>query len=346
MECSPGDITDRVSILKIKMTNISDPKKFQNIKNELDMLEKHLTHDTSQLEKVNGLLWDVENELRICEKKQDFGPTFVRLARLVYKTNDERAALKREINKDSRIAEEKQYTEYKQPSRETISVLNHLGLGDNLICNGMIRHYAKTHDVITYVKKQYMDTVEHMYRDLGSSITLVPVEDDRDAWNRQRPGTIRTGIFHDPSWNKQPPWCDSFYRNAGLDPSIMRSEFFVLRSRDKEERMYKQAIEHTGNDKYVVIHDDPERYTSINIETSLPIIRIGRGQFPVESTNIFDYSTLIERAVEYHGFDSSFMWLVELLKLRPKETTFLHRIRPAVDPGYEEFEIASKGTPP
>ena len=347
MECSPGDISDRVSILKIKLKNFSDPKKIEHVKNELDMLEKYLTHDTSQLEQVNGLLWDVENELRICEKKQDFGPTFIRLARLVYKTNDERAALKREINKDSRIAEEKQYTEYKQPSRETISVLNHLGLGDNLICNGMIRHYAKTHDVITYVKKQYMDTVEHMYRDLGSSITLVPVEDDRDAWAKQRPGTIRTGIFFDPSsWNKQPPWCDSFYRNAGLDPKILRSEFFILRSRDSEERMYKQAIEHIGSDKYIVVHDDPERYSSINIETSLPIIRIGRGQFPIESTNIFDYSTLIERAVEYHGFDSSFMWLVELLKLRPKETTFLHRIRPAVDPGYDEFEMTSNGTPP
>jgi len=346
MECSPGDITDRVSILKIKLANFSDPKKIENVKNELDMLEKYLTHDTSQLEKVNGLLWDVENELRICEKKQDFGTNFVRLARLVYKTNDERAALKREINKDSRIAEEKQYTEYKQPSRETISVLNHLGLGDNLICNGMIRHYAETHDVITYVKKQYMHTVEHMYRDLGSSITLVAVDDDRDAWAKQRPGTIRTGIFLSPSWNADSQWCTSFYKNAGLDPNILRSEFFVLRSRDKEERMYRQAIDHIGSDKYIIVHDDPDRYSSINVETNLPIIRIGQGQFPIESTNIFDYSTLIERAVEYHGFDSSFMWIVELLKLRPKETTFLHRIRPAVDPGYHEFEMTSNGTPP
>jgi hypothetical protein len=126
----------------------------------------------------------------------------------------------------------------------------------------------------------------------------------------------------------------------------MRSEFFVLRSRDCEERMYRQMIEHIGTDKYIVVHDDPERYTSIPIDTNLPIIRIGRGQFPIESTNIFDYCTLIERAVEYHGFDSSFMWLVELMKLRPKETTFLHRIRPAVDPGYDEFEMTSNGTFP
>lgn len=346
METSPGDITDRVSILKIKLANFYDPKKLEHVRNELNMLEKHLTHDTSQLEKVNGILWDVENELRLCEKNQYFGPTFIHLARLVYKTNDRRAELKREINKDCKIAEEKQYTEYNQSSRQTISILNHLGLGDNLVCNGMIRHYAKTCNVITYVKQQYVQSVEYMYRDLGPRLTIVPVDNDQDAWSKQRPGTIRTGIFYGPHWNVQPPWCNSFYKNAGLDPSILRSEFFVLRSRDCEERMYRQMIEHIGSDKYIVVHDDPERYTNIPIDTNLPIIRIGRGQFPIESTNIFDYCTLIERAVEYHGFDSSFMWLIELMKLRPKETTFLHRIRPATNPGYDEFEMTSNGTFP
>lgn len=346
MHVSPGDIADRLSILQIKLNNVTDQKKLQNIKNEYEMLRSEYTDDITDLYKVNSVLWDVENELRIYEKNQDFGPTFVRLARLVYHINDRRAALKREINKDCHIAEEKQYVEYAHANKRTVSVLNHLGLGDNLICNGMIRHYAKTYNVITYVKKHNVLTVEFMYRDLGSSLTIIPVKDDQDAWSKQQPGTIRTGIFHKPQWNVQPPWCNSFYKNAGLDPSLMRSDFFVVRSRDSEERMYRQMIDHIGTDKYIVVHDDPERYSSIDIETNLPIIRIGQGQFPIESTNIFDYSTLIERAVEYHGFDSSFMWLVELLKLRPKETTFLHRIRPAVDPGYHEFEMTSNGTFP
>jgi hypothetical protein len=346
MHISPGDIADRLSILKIKLDNVTDPKKLQNIKNEYEMLRCEYTEDVTDLYKVNSVLWDVENELRLCEKRQDFGSLFVRLARLVYHTNDRRAAIKRAINKDSEIAEEKQYPEYEQTNKKTVGILNHLGLGDNLVCNGMIRHYAKTCNVITYVKKQYVQSVEYMYRDLGPSLIVVPVVDDQDAWSKQRPGTIRTGIFYGPHWNIQPPWCNSFYKNAGLDPSIMRSEFFVLRSRDCEERMYRQMIEHIGTDKYIVVHDDPERYTSIPVDTNFPIIRIGRGQFPIESTNIFDYCTLIERAVEYHGFDSSFMWLIELMKLRPKETTFLHRIRPATNPGYEEFDMTSNGTFP
>jgi len=335
---SPGDIADRISILKIKLENVSDLKKLENIQNEYAMLIEEYNGDVNELYKVNSVLWDVENELRLHEKNQDFGSTFVHLARLVYHTNDERASLKREINKDCRIAEEKQYIDYKNYDKQTISILNHLGLGDNLVCNGMIRHYAKTHNVVTYVKKQYLKTVKHMYRDLGSSITLVPVDDDKDAWNKKYTGTIGTGIFQGPFWKVEIPWCNSFYRNVGLDPSILRSEFFVLRSRDKEERMYRQVTEHIGSDKYVVVHDDPFRYKSIPVETNLPIIRIGRGQFPIESDNIFDYSTLIERAVEYHGFDSSFMWLIELLKLRPKETTFLHRIRQSVDSEYDEFK--------
>lgn len=338
IETSPGDITDRVSILKIKINKITDPVKLEHVKNELDMLQKHLVHDTTALEKVNGVLWDVENELRICEKNKDFGPTFVRLARLVYHTNDRRAELKREINKDSLIAEEKQYTEYKDKSKSTIGILTHMGVGDHIVCNGLIRHFAKTYNIITYVKKHYVKSVEYMFRDIGPGLTIVPVEDDRDAWSKQDPRTIRTGLFSGPLWNIEPPWCESFYKNAGVDPSVLRSEFFVLRSRDAEEKLYRESIKYIGTDKYIVVHDDPERYTSIVIDTTLPIIRIGRGQFLIESTNIFDYCTLIERAVEYHGFDSSFMWIVELMKLRPKNTTFLHRIRGSVDPGYEEFQ--------
>ena len=302
------------------------------------------TGEIDELYKVNSVLWDVENEIRLCEAQHDFGPNFVRLARLVYHMNDRRARIKREINKDCPMAEEKQYTEYTKDTKETLGILTHMGLGDHLVCNGLVRHFIKTYNVVLYVKHHNVASVEYMFRD--TDITIVPVNDDQDALTKRHKNTLRTGIFYGPLWNSQPPWCDSFYRNVGLDPTKMMTDFFVLRSRDKEESMYKRVIDHLGTDQYIVIHDDPERYTCISVNTSLPIVRIGRGQFPVESTNIFDYSTLIERAAEYHGFDSSFLWLVKLMKLRSKETTFLHRIRPATNPGYEEFEMTSNGTPP
>ena len=346
MELSPGDIADRVSILKIKLEYLTDEKKLECVRNELAVLNKYLKHDTDELEQVNRIIWDVENEIRLCELRQDFGPLFVRLARLVYLTNDRRAEIKRHINTGSVIAEVKQYTDYAPTNRQTVGLLSHMGLGDHIVCNGMVRHFVKQYNLIIYVKHQYIDSVRHMFRDLGPQLKIVAVKDDHEAWARQEPKTIRSGIFYGPTWDSTKLWCKSFYANVGLDHSVMRSEYFLLRSRDVEEKFYKKCIEHIGSDKYIVVHDDPERYSSIHVDTDMPVIRIGRGQFPIESSSIFDYCTLIERAQEYHGFDSSFMWLVELGRLRPKETTFLHRIRGYCSPTYEEFEMISKGTLP
>jgi hypothetical protein len=352
MELSPGDLADRLSILAIKKEYITDPKKLENVEREYAMMEPLVTQ-SDELKHVNSIIWDVENEIRLCEKRGDFGPTFVRLARLVYHTNDRRAAIKRVINEGSPIAEEKQYTEYNKSNRPRLAILTHMGLGDHFICNGLIRHLAKTSDVVTYAKNHYAKNLQHMFRDLGSDVTVISVDGDHDAWHRMliEPNAIRTGLFTGPDWKVAGrPWCDSFYVNAGAPPSALRDEFFMLRSRDREEAFHRKVVDHLGTDQYVVIHDDPSRYQAISVTTDLPIVRIGQGLFPIESDTIFDYCTLIERAQQYHGYDSSFAWIVELLRLRPKSSTFLHRyIREQCSPGYEEFTqfcIISQGTPP
>lgn len=352
IEVSPGELADKVSILKIKSEYITDEKKLENVRRELTSLEPHVTAPIDTLYRVNKIIWDVENEIRLFEKRGDFGSDFVRLARLVYQTNDRRAEIKRAINAGSPIAEEKQYTDYAQHDRPRLAVMTHMGLGDHLVCNGMIRHLAKTANIVTYVKNQYVASVNHMFRDLGPSVTIVPVDDDRDAWNKfvREPLSIRTGHFTGPNWEVVKPWCDAFYVNADLSPKLLRDEFFILRSRDSEEAFYNKAVAHLGTDRYIVVHDDPTRYQPIVVKSDLPIVRIGRGLFPVESDMIFDYCTLIERAEEYHGFDSSFAWIVELFKLRPKSKTFMHRyVRPWCTPGYNEFDqfcTISQGTPP
>jgi hypothetical protein len=352
VEVSPGELADKVSILNIKLENITDEKKREHIQNELWVLSPHVKEPIDELYTVNKVLWDVENEIRLCEKNGDFGSNFVRLARLVYQTNDRRAEIKREINAHSTIAEEKQYTEYASKNRPRLVVMTHMGLGDHIVCNGMIRHFAETYDVITYAKHHYFKSVEYMFRDLGSRVTVVSTEGDQDAWTRslQEKNVVRTGIFCGPSWECTKPWCNAFYINAGLDPKLLRDNFFMLRSRDREEAFYRKVIAHIGTDKYIVVHDDPSRYEPITVQTDLPVVRIGRGLFPIESDSLFDYCMLIERAQEYHGFDSSFAWIVELFRFRPKKTTFLHRyIRTYCSPGYEEFtqfEIISKGLSP
>ena len=115
-----GEALDRVSILEIKLDNITDEVKLQNIKKEYDYLTSVLQpiEELSgtkllyeSLYKVNSRLWEVEDLLRILEKKNDFTEEFINLARNVYKLNDERAEIKKRINilYGSEFLEEKSY---------------------------------------------------------------------------------------------------------------------------------------------------------------------------------------------------------------------------------------------
>ncbi|MBL38665.1 MAG: hypothetical protein CMP07_09680 [Xanthomonadales bacterium] len=121
---SPGELLDKISILEIKSERIGDPNKRANVERELDLLTglwhgeaaetTEVTAGRTELKTLNEKLWDIEDAIRDCEREGDFGPRFVELARSVYKTNDQRAAVKRRINEalGSTILEEKSYKEY------------------------------------------------------------------------------------------------------------------------------------------------------------------------------------------------------------------------------------------
>ncbi|MDI1366005.1 MAG: DUF6165 family protein [bacterium] len=121
---SAGELIDKITILRVKAERIGDPAKEANVRKELALLEataaEHLPASaeidrlTAELTTVNAALWDIEDGKRDCERRQDFGPDFVALARRVYIDNDQRAALKRAINAaaGSEIVEEKSYKPY------------------------------------------------------------------------------------------------------------------------------------------------------------------------------------------------------------------------------------------
>ncbi|MEM7508081.1 MAG: DUF6165 family protein [Pseudomonadota bacterium] len=124
VEIAPGELIDKITILEIKAERIADPDKLANVKVELEVLNTTrdaslpasdaLTDLTAALKAVNEELWQIEDDIRDCERAADFGSKFIELARAVYKTNDRRAALKREINVllGSRLVEEKSYQPY------------------------------------------------------------------------------------------------------------------------------------------------------------------------------------------------------------------------------------------
>ncbi len=121
---SPGELFDRISILQIKTRRIGDETKRRNVAHELALLEQvsaQCVPTTAQLETfvaelmgVNESLWEIEDAIRECEARRDFGPTFVELARSVYRTNDRRGKLKAGINEilGSELREEKSYAHY------------------------------------------------------------------------------------------------------------------------------------------------------------------------------------------------------------------------------------------
>jgi hypothetical protein len=124
VEISAGELIDKIAILEIKAARIEDTEKLRHVRLELTVLcrardaaiprSAELDELTSRLKAVNELIWQIEDEIRDRERKRDFGPRFIELARSVYRNNDQRADLKRQINHllGSRLIEEKSYAAY------------------------------------------------------------------------------------------------------------------------------------------------------------------------------------------------------------------------------------------
>jgi len=121
---SPGELIDKITILEIKSQRMTDATKLHNVRTELALLTDtwraspfaatDIRAEWDALREVNGKLWDIEDRIRDQERDGNFDDVFIELARAVYVTNDERAALKKAINTKlgSTLVEEKSYADY------------------------------------------------------------------------------------------------------------------------------------------------------------------------------------------------------------------------------------------
>jgi hypothetical protein len=120
IQISPGELVDRTTILRLKSARIADPQKRELVRAELvrheDLIETlppegALGPLVDRLFSINARLWEIEDNIRACDRAQDFGPRFIQLARDVYRTNAERFVTKREIDQllGSSISEVKSY---------------------------------------------------------------------------------------------------------------------------------------------------------------------------------------------------------------------------------------------
>ena len=119
-----GELIDKITILEIKRVNMTDPDQLANVGKEYELLtatrdaalpdDADMENDAKALKLINETLWKIEDDIRDCERAQDFGETFIDLARSVYRINDRRAGIKRRINETlgSELVEEKSYRPY------------------------------------------------------------------------------------------------------------------------------------------------------------------------------------------------------------------------------------------
>jgi hypothetical protein len=130
IDVAPGELLDKITILEIKRERINDPAKLGNILHELNVLAEsrertiplsdELNPLIHELKAVNEAIWEAEDQVRDCERRQDFSQPFIEVARSVYRHNDRRAAIKRRINEHlgSVILEEKGYRAYELPRHD------------------------------------------------------------------------------------------------------------------------------------------------------------------------------------------------------------------------------------
>ena len=122
---SVGELMDKITILEIKSERIKNPGQLENVVRELKTLRSvrlgemdraMLDKLSAELKRVNATLWEVEDAIRDCEARGDFGDRFIELARAVYRLNDERSRLKKAINlaSGSRLFEEKSYRPFQR----------------------------------------------------------------------------------------------------------------------------------------------------------------------------------------------------------------------------------------
>lgn len=185
----------------------------------------------------------------------------------------------------------------------------HLGLGDAIICNGLVRHLAKSEALVVPCYEHNLPTVRHMFSDM-ENVMVLPVTGDAPPDRKTYPNVVSCGMRH-PRWGSVEPWDRAFYEFAGV-PFDAKWDLFHVPESGSE--LFTHAL------PLGVLHDDVARDISIDL-VRLPKLDFYRLR-PVTSL-LTDWRWRIMAAPEIHVIDSAPMHLVELLPTTGK--LFYHK---------------------
>ena len=218
---------------------------------------------------------------------------------------------------------------------KTIYIHHHLGLGDHIDCNGMIRYILKNtryEKVCVFTKEKYYSLIEYMYRD-DSRIQLVKISNDNehdDVINyseKNKAEILQVGHQYYP-WGQEEKLgkgcAELFYDQVGIPYDVRFEYFYYDRDELQEERLCKKL--NPLSKPYVFVHDDPSRDMIISDEKIKELagedVHIIRNDI---TENIFYYGKLFENAKQIHCMESCFRSLVETWDIRGK--LYFHNLR-------------------
>lgn len=195
-------------------------------------------------------------------------------------------------------------------------IYHHLGLGDHIILNGLVRTYSLAFNVVKlFCKPQNVETVLHMYDDLGLELLIGDDDFARNYIRENRPKHLLCVGFD--QLNNQEPFDYQFYNLADINFKT-RWESFYCPPSPKEDELFDSL---NLPPKYALIHEDAERgYLIDHSEISLPIVEIEK----MAGYSLINWRKVIEGASELHMIDSSAMFLADSLEENGAKL-FVHR---------------------
>ena len=207
----------------------------------------------------------------------------------------------------------------------------HLGLGDHIICNGMIRNLRKSYDIVHMpVKTHNLLNVRDMLRD-DPGIELIEVTGDAQAlkylgmFKARVDAIVGVGQYGAAFLKESKSFDESFYKQVGIPHDLRWEEFKYVRDEVKENKVLELA---SLPEKYIFVHDDINRdyvIDSAHFPTNIDVYRPAHNFGELCETTLFHYGKIIERATEVHCIDSSFACYVEHLDCSQVERLVLHR---------------------
>lgn len=180
----------------------------------------------------------------------------------------------------------------------SLLIFHNLGLGDHIICNGMVRHFAESGEVCLLAKSKNFYSVEAMYSG-NVRIIVMPVQDDSEArsvynsWPMEKLAIGCANPAWDPRSNK--PFDVIFYEQAGIPHDYRWSKFGYN---------YETVVSFPVGE-YAFVHDDAARGYTIKVTPKMPIVR------PSVEFAITDWFNVLACAKEIHCINSAFLILAD-----------------------------------